>query len=284
MPRSRITVGFHRFGIVSAAPFLVGAAVAAVLQWQNPTGPVTLPAGTLAYRFGDDLDDAAKRIITQQKNAGYKVAFDDTMIVGVPLRVVRYNNADWTKVQLPDGREIGIASTESNKVSDVARQFLLAERRANRFFTEKDRVRLEGVQVEFLCELQHAGSAADVCWFARDPLTTAPLQHKEREWTWALLGLAIGLAIYIVMRAIGWVIDGFASTRPVLLGLNSSAFDPSKNRLGCYSLTAISWRRGQQPEPVGPPRGVRSAAHAAGLVPGVAASTILVLAYPKLWL
>ena len=35
-PRSRITVGFHRFGVVLATPFLVGAATAAIVQWWNP--------------------------------------------------------------------------------------------------------------------------------------------------------------------------------------------------------------------------------------------------------
>ncbi len=203
--RSRITVGFHRVGIVLAAPFLVGATIAAVLQWQNPTGAWTLPAGTLAYRFGDDLDSAAKRIIDQQHGAGYKMPFDDDMmIVGLPLGTVRYNNLDWTRIQLPDGREIGVESTDLKKVSDVAREFLLAEKRANRSFTDKDRINFNGVPVEFLSS------------FAQSPtLATSPLQHKERNWTWALLALSAGLAIYVIMRAIGWIVNGFARGRAV---------------------------------------------------------------------
>src|SRR5262245_29558417 len=51
---------------------------------------------------------------------------------------IRHSNSDWTKLQLPDGREIGIASTDSGKGSDVGREFLLAEVRAGRLFTDKD--------------------------------------------------------------------------------------------------------------------------------------------------
>ena len=140
----------------------------------------SLPAGTLAYRFGDDLDSAAKRIIDQQHGAGYKMPFDDDMmIVGLPLGTVRYNNIDWTRIQLPDGREIGIESADLKMVSDVAREFLLAEKRANRSFTDKDRINFNGVPVEFLS------------WSAQSPtLVTSPLQRKERDWRWALLALS----------------------------------------------------------------------------------------------
>jgi hypothetical protein len=62
-PRSRLTVGFYRLGIVLAAPFLAGATVLAALQWQNPTGPLVLelPVGTMAYGFGDNPDNVAKK-------------------------------------------------------------------------------------------------------------------------------------------------------------------------------------------------------------------------------
>ena len=64
-------------------------------------------------------------------------------------------------------------------VSDVAREFLLAEKRANRSFTDKDRINFNGVPVEFLS------------WSAQSPtLVTSPLQRKERDWRWALLALS----------------------------------------------------------------------------------------------
>jgi hypothetical protein len=209
-PRSRVSVGLHRVGVVLAAPLLAGAAIAAVLQWQSPTGPLVMtpPVGTRGYGFADDeLDDAARQIIEQQKQSGYKLSgsgFDDPpnlMIVGFPLGAIHYNNADWTKFQLPDGREIGIASTDSGKVSDAARQFLLTEKRGGRSFTDKDRISFNGLPVAFLNP------------FDQFPPATPPWLHKERNWTWTLLALSAGLMIYLVMRAIGWIVNGFARGR-----------------------------------------------------------------------
>jgi hypothetical protein len=61
-PRSRVTVGFHRVGIVLAVPLLAAAGIAAVWQWQQPTGPLVMvpPVGTLAWGFGDDADAVAQ--------------------------------------------------------------------------------------------------------------------------------------------------------------------------------------------------------------------------------
>ena len=52
---------------------------------------------------------------------------DGMMVVGLPLGNVRHENAVWTKFQLFDGREIGIAA-DSKRSGEIAKQFLLEEK------------------------------------------------------------------------------------------------------------------------------------------------------------
>jgi len=156
--------------------------------------------GTLGYGSGDDPDDAAKQLISNQRIAGYGV-LENMILVGFPLGKIRDNNSDWTKLQLPDGREIGIASTEDKKIIEVAREFLLAEVRAGRLFNDQDVISFQNVSVKFLN------------WFDQSPLATPPWLRKQREWTWPLIALALGLGLFIAMRALGWVVDGFVNSR-----------------------------------------------------------------------
>jgi hypothetical protein len=181
----------------------VGAIALAVLQWQYPTGPLTMiiPEGTISWGFGDDLDDAGKQILDEQRRAGFNVP-DGMMIVGLPLGNVRRDDSDWTKLQLSDGREVGIASTDSKQSDEIARKFLLAEKRVGHQSTDKDEPIIDGVRVTYLNP------------FDQFPPARPPWLHKQRDWTWALVALCLGLAAYITMRAIGWVIDGFVSSHP----------------------------------------------------------------------
>ncbi len=199
---SRLLVGFHRLGIVLATPFLVGAIALAVLQWHVPTGPLAamIPDGAIMWSFGDD--NAGKQIVDEQRSVGLNVP-NGMMVVGLPLGRVRHENADWVQFELSDGRKITIGSTDSKKSNEIARKFLLAEVRAGHKFTEP--IEIDGVRVEFVGLLG-----------AYVPLTpVSAWQHKQRDWTWALVALCFSLAAYILMRAIGWVIDGFAGSHPV---------------------------------------------------------------------
>jgi len=202
-PRSRVTVGFHRVGIVLAVPLLAAAAIAAVWQWQQPTGPLVMvpPEGTLAWGFGDDADAVAQRIMTEQQRAGFNSPAG-MMVVGAPLGTVRHNDAEWTKLQLPDGREIGIASTDSKKIGPIGRDYLLAEAKMGRVFTDKDTINFDGVGVAYLNDFDQ---------FIPD---TPPWQRKQRDWAIALSALCAGFGVYIVMRALGWIINGFTG-RPM---------------------------------------------------------------------
>lgn len=161
-----------------------------------------MPEGTVAWGLGklDEDDEAFKQILDEQRRKGFNVP-DGLMVVGLPLGKVRHENADWMKFQLVDGRKVGIASNDSNKVEEIARKFLLAEKRTGRDFTDNDEpINIDGARVTFL------GS-----WVPQ--WAVKPLWYKQREWTWTLLALCAGLASYVAMRAVGWIIDGFGRSR-----------------------------------------------------------------------
>src|SRR5262249_34685848 len=95
-----------------------------------------------------------------------------------------------------------IASTDSKKIGPIGRDFLLAEAKAGRVFTEKDKLNFEGVTVGYLNDFDQ---------FIPD---TPPWLHKQRDWTIALATLCAGIAVYVVMRALGWIVNGFTAVRP----------------------------------------------------------------------
>jgi hypothetical protein len=196
-PRSRVTVGFHRVGVVLAAPLLAVAVVAAVWQWRDPSGPVVMvpPEGSLGWGFGEDTDATTQQIVAEQHRAGFNLP-NGFIILGAPLGVVRQNDTDWSQYQLPDGRKIGVASTDEKKNYAVIKDFLLADAKADHAFTEKDTLSFEDVTVRIFDD------------FIPD---IPPWQHKQRDWTIALLSLCAGLSAYIAMRALGWVINGFTA-------------------------------------------------------------------------
>ena len=153
----------------------------------------------------EKISDVARHFLLAEKKAGHPFIDLDRIIDGVPVAFLNPFDqfppatppcAVWTKVQLPDGREIGIGTTAPEKISDVARHFLLAEKKAGHPFIDLDRI-IDGVPVAFLNP------------FDQFPPATPPWQHKEREWMWVVLGLSAGLAIYVVFRATGWIINGF---------------------------------------------------------------------------
>jgi hypothetical protein len=140
----------------------------------------------------------AGAFMAQQHQAGLNVPAG-LMVIGLPLGTVRHNNAEWTRFRLPDGREIGIASTDSNKIKDVGREFLLAEAKMGRVFTDKDTINFGGVTAAFLDPWNQDGTA------------TPPWQYKQRDWTIALVTLCMSLIVYAVMRALGWIVNGFTA-------------------------------------------------------------------------
>jgi len=194
---SRPVVGFNRLGIVLGTPFLLIAAVLAFLQWQNPTGRTAIPVGAIASPVGDDADEAAKQLMAKQQAAGFDLP-GGLILIGIPRGMVGKDGVDWTKFELPDGRKIVIASTEAKKARRIAEAFLLAEQAAGRGFGKEDQIEIDGVRVAFLN--------------ASDSLPAAPWLGKERDWGWPLLSLSLGVAFYIAMCALGWVIEGFGLT------------------------------------------------------------------------
>jgi hypothetical protein len=77
----------------------------------------------------------------------------------------------------------------------------LAVDRAGRRFTDKTLpIEVAGLRVAYVNP------------FDQFPPTRSPWLHKQRDWTPTLATLFVGLTAYVVMCAIGWVIDGFISS------------------------------------------------------------------------
>jgi len=206
---SRIAVGFNRLGIFLSVPVLLVAAFVSVNEWAHPSGRyvTTIPKGAngwQAERVSADQGAIVQSLISEQLAVGID-APKGIVVVGIPLGVERQDETDWTKYQLRDGREIGVASTDQKVVSDTAFDFLFQEKAQGRAFTDKDTIDLGGVRVRFL-------NPFDQFRPAKSPWP----KQQQHNWTFALLLGGLGAGLYVLARAAGWVIEGFAGSRDQL--------------------------------------------------------------------
>jgi hypothetical protein len=200
MPRSRITTGFHRLGIVPAVPLFVLAMVTAFLEWKSPSGSLDWqpPVGALAYGFGsDELDYASRQMLDEQRATGLNLP-TNMMLVGLPGEIASQDGVEWKKFQLWDGREIGIASNDQKKLDTIARIFLLNEKRNQYQYTDKDDITIDSIRVKFLN------------FFDQFPPASPPWLVKTHNWMLPLISLGLAAMIYIAMWALGWVVSGFS--------------------------------------------------------------------------
>jgi hypothetical protein len=199
---SRVSTGFHRIGLVLSLPVLVAAAYLGYEEAVTPHGSyvVDLPEGVEAWKpdAGSNAQQrVAQELIAEQTRAGI-VAPTNFLITGLPLETLRQDGTDWTSYQLRDGRKIKIASTDKNIVLDTATNFLLMEKLRGSAYTQKDKPEFGGVRVAYL------GDFDDI------PIDDGPWpKHRVRDWTLTLSLAAAGVGIYLIMRSIGWIIDGF---------------------------------------------------------------------------
>jgi hypothetical protein len=201
---SRISRGFGRFAIVVCIPIFLLGFYLAYNETVKPSGPlvVDLPEGVVAWepsRPSKAERDIVDLMISEQTSAGI-VAPPGYVILGVPLGVTTQDNLEWTKFQLRDGREIGIQSTDKKKITDTAVNFVWAEKIRGSSFTEKDKVEFGGVPAAYLNPFDQFPPAKNV-WPGR----------RQRDWTWVWLTLCFGAFLYLAIRSIGWVVEGFTA-------------------------------------------------------------------------
>jgi hypothetical protein len=89
---------------------------------------------------------------------------------------------------------------DAKSIDKIVHTFLLGEQTADRLFTNDDKIEFDGIRVAFL-------NYSD-----QFPPTTSPWLVKQRDWTWALLSLCLGIGLYLAARAIGWIIGGFTGS------------------------------------------------------------------------
>lgn len=215
---SRISTGFHRLGLVLATPLAVLSFGLLAAQWQTPTGaykPYPMVEGMLAWK-PNKPDQVTRSLIAEQQAVGAD-APPDFVIIGKVLRKDKatpgavpgmFNDLimetpEWTVIQLRDGRDIAVGTTNENAAFDAAAAFLYQENQAGRRFTDKDIVRPNGVRIAFLNIFDQ---------FQTEPWPIARPADAPRSIDWFLTALAMGtaLVVYLSARALGWIVDGFA--------------------------------------------------------------------------
>jgi hypothetical protein len=203
--RSRLSTGFHRLGLVLSLPLFIAAAFTGYQQVTEPSGPyvVELPEGAQAWKI--PLKNNSERqfielLMKEQRSVGI-TAPPDFLVLGVPLGVTRQDGTDWTRYQLYDGREIGIASTDQKAITDTAGNFLYSEKVRAKTYTHKDNIEFDGVRVTFLNPFDQ---------FA--PVKNPWPSYRQKDWTVAWLLVAGGIVVYVLLRSIGWVIAGFVGS------------------------------------------------------------------------
>lgn len=210
MGSTRVAIGFHRLGLVLSVPLFIAAVLAAWQQLTEPSGPYVVdpPEGAQAWKI-EPKNNSERQFIEllmkEQRRAGI-AAPPDFLVLGVPLGVTRQNGTDWTRYQLYDGREIGIGLTDQKGITDIAGNFLYSEKVRAKTYTDKDNIEFDGVRITFLNPFDQF-----------PPVKNPWPSHSQRDWTVALLLAAGSVVVYLLMRLIAWVIDGFLGSPSIRL-------------------------------------------------------------------
>jgi hypothetical protein len=199
---SRVSAGFHRLGFVLSLPILALAAYIVHQENMQPSGfyVTRVPQAAEAWKpsiTSDAQKQFAQTLMEEQQMAGI-AAPEGSIIVGVPKGVTRKGDTDWTRYELPDGREIGIASINSKAVTNAAGNFVWAEKGRGSPYTIKDNIEFDGIPVAFLSPYDDFPGVRG-SW----------PKHRQRDWTLAAMVAAAGIGAYLLLGSIGWVIDAF---------------------------------------------------------------------------
>jgi hypothetical protein len=217
---SRIAKGFHRVGVVLAAPLLMLGLVLSVIEWRYPTGPLkpyAIPVGTRAWHPDREPDLATRSLMQDQERASVE-APSGFLIVGRPLKIGRKDDVganpfdsiqldganEWIGFELRDGRTLHIATTDENRAFNIALEFLRREKDNGRPYTLNDRPEFDGVRVAF------------ATWYDESPKVQWPVARpanspRAPDWMWAAIVALAGASLYVLARALGWVLDAFLS-------------------------------------------------------------------------
>lgn len=207
--RSRIIIGFHRLGLVLAVPLLVGAFGTAISAWFSNEGPfVPDPRATppeqvvLRAQTGDinKMSDDEQRV-----EANRKLILETKATPIVKVRVdtgaERLFLLYWDSIGTIQHEPIikdGLANIVIESVIDSITQF---ERRRGAILLASEQPVLVG---DILAQANETDRKFSYLRWT----------HLTSGFDWQRLALAGSIAafaafIYIVVRAISWVIDGF---------------------------------------------------------------------------
>jgi hypothetical protein len=207
--RSRVVIGFHRLGLLLAAPFFLGALGTAVYAFIGNNGPIIPDPGTeppLRIRLAtevshgatemtnDELVTAAARALVNQGASSIATTEVDTG----PIRTFAFY-----RVFPNRGRDRGLESTlDDDAKKAVLMSITSFERQRGEVLSLNEQpVRVGDVMVREIAERQRGYTA----W-----------THLKHGVSFEIAAGAGGLAVlallfYALARALGWVMDGFIS-------------------------------------------------------------------------
>lgn len=205
--KSRVVTGFHRLGVVVAAPVLLGALAIAISSIFSEDGPV-VPDPTASPAFAiqtlaDPARSGAERIVAQQLAiARAHVRMGDTGVattIQADTGPVRTFTLYWADGRAND-EEVG-EDTRKTVLSSLA----AFEKKRGSVLNAGEQPLLVG---PFL--VQEAEDKREQTWRSWTHLTRG---FDYERLMWAGVSAAAAILIYLFARAVGWIADGFVTPR-----------------------------------------------------------------------
>ena len=202
--RSRTVIGFHRLGLVLATPLLLAAAVVTIFVCFSNNGPVVPDPSSqnpsrvvLATQSSSNVNEMSTNelVAAHGRTLIRNGAIEKIATIEVDTGPIRTFEFYW-----PDPRLKSAADEKT--IQAVLTDITSFERRRGAVISANEQPALVGDLM-----VREAGDR-------RQPYNS--WTHLKRAFNWegllpplGLVGLA--LVLYVVARALGWVIDGFVS-------------------------------------------------------------------------
>jgi hypothetical protein len=203
---SRVVTGFHRLGLLLSAPLLLAAVVVAVFAFVSKDGPVVAD--------GAATESALRIVLANQASQNVNEMTNEEQIAAVGRALVSQGAPSIATIEVDTGpirtfdfywafpKKTGQDSLDEKTTTAVLRAIASLERRRGAVISAGEQpIRVGDVMVRESSARQRPFND----W-----------THLKRGFNWEIAAWAAGLAgfaflIYILARALGWVMDGFIS-------------------------------------------------------------------------